>query len=243
MARNKIGQTTAKCRLVVGDVPAAPDSPEAPETSDTEILLRWKVPRHDGNATVLCYGLQQKRAADADWTLVSENIDHEFFLVRGLEPGAEYQFRLAARNRFGWSEKSVPTDAIATKSAGGGKVSVTRAMKYLQQLTESRTEPIAAETHEQEAARVLDYSVETEPREIRSAPPTDDFSFVAEISRGRFSTVAKCSDKEASKMFAAKIAKKDYSSLEELKIARALCHERIVAVYQVCAVESNGGIP
>lgn len=233
MARNKIGQTTAKCRLVTGDVPAAPDSPDGSETSDTEILLRWKVPRHDGNATVLCYGLQMRKATDSDWTLLAENIDHEFFLIRSLEPDTEYQFRLAARNRFGWSEKSIPTDPISTKSVGSAKVSVTRAMKYLQQLTESRTEPIVAESHEEEASKMVDFAAETEPQEIKTGPPTDDYRFIAEINRGRFSMIAKCSDKEANKMYAAKIVKKDFNSLEELKIARTLCHERIAAVHQV----------
>ena len=39
----------AKARLVARDIPMAPDSPKATDVSDTEILLRWKVPRQDGN--------------------------------------------------------------------------------------------------------------------------------------------------------------------------------------------------
>lgn len=214
-------------------MPASPDSPEASDVSDCEILLRWKVPRHDGNATVLCYWLEQKKAVESEWTDVSENVDHEFFLVRNLEPDTQYQFRLAARNRFGWSEKSVPTDPVSTKEAGSAKVSVTRAMKYLQQITESRSEPIVPETHEEEAARAVDYSVETEPGEIKTSPPTDELSFIAEISRGRFSMIAKCSDKENNKMYAAKIVSRDYDSLAELKVAQTLCHERIASVHQV----------
>ena len=107
----------------MGDTPSVPDSPEWPETSDTEILLRWKVPRSDGNSPVLCYSLQQKFADATDWVELADNIDHEFFLVRNLTPRTEYQFRLAARNKFGWSDRSIPTKRIMTKSTGSPKVS------------------------------------------------------------------------------------------------------------------------
>ena len=104
VARNKSGQTVAKARLVIGDIPSAPDSPEATDVSDTQILLRWKVPRQDGNSgPVLCYGLQQKLASStADWIDdIADNINHEFFLIcADLKSETEYQFRLAARNRY-----------------------------------------------------------------------------------------------------------------------------------------------
>ena len=79
----------------------------------------------------------QKEASANDWTDLAENIDHEFFLVRNLVANTDYQFRLAARNKFGWSDKSIPTQPVPTKDVGSPRVSVTRAMKYLQQLTES----------------------------------------------------------------------------------------------------------
>jgi Fibronectin type III domain. len=48
--------------VVLASVPSAPDSPEAAEISDTEVLLRWKQPKDDGNSAVLCYNLQYKEA-------------------------------------------------------------------------------------------------------------------------------------------------------------------------------------
>lgn len=238
VARNKVGQTVAKARLVVGDIPSAPDSPEATDVSDTEILLRWKVPRQDGNSPVLCYSLQQKLASAPanEWTDLAENIDHEFFLIRGLEPGGvEYQFRLAARNKFGWSDKSIATQPVPTKDVGSPRVSVTRAMKYLQQLTESGQQLFLTDDNKGQSTAApvtADYSVETEPKNVKCTPPTDELSFIAEINRGRFSLIAKCADKETNKMYAAKIVKKDVESLEELNVLRTLCHERIVSLHQ-----------
>lgn len=52
----------ARARVVLASPPSAPDSPDAVEISDTEVLLRWKQPKDDGNSTVLCYSLQCKEA-------------------------------------------------------------------------------------------------------------------------------------------------------------------------------------
>jgi hypothetical protein len=53
-----------------------------------------------------------------EWLDVANNIDHEFFVVRNLRPNVTYHFRLAARNRIGWSEKGIPTPLVRTKEAG-----------------------------------------------------------------------------------------------------------------------------
>ena len=229
MARNKVGQTIAKARLVLGDIPSAPDSPEATEISDTEILLRWKVPRTDGNSPVLCYSLQQKLADETDWIEVADNIDHEFFLVRNLGPHTEYQFRLAARNKFGWSDRGIPTKRIMTKSMGAIKITITRAMKYLQQLTESGQIIGSLE----DCTPPMDYTIETDPVSMQKGSPADEYTFIAEVARGRFALVAKCANKVTNKMYAAKIVTKDADSQQELSILRTLCHERIAAFHQV----------
>lgn len=118
VARNKIGQTTARTRLVLGQVPDEPDSPEASQISDNELLLTWKQPRFDGHSPVTCYKLEYKLAEELEWTKKADNIDHEFYLVTGLEPNTKYKFRLAAKNAIGWSEFSVPTAAILTQPPG-----------------------------------------------------------------------------------------------------------------------------
>lgn len=63
-----------------------------------------------------------------DWKDVASNIDHEFFVVRGLRPNFAYQFRLSARNKIGWSEQGIPTKPIKTKDEGN--TYVTASLKY-----------------------------------------------------------------------------------------------------------------
>ena len=96
----------------------------------------------------------QKEASANDWTDLAENIDHEFFLVRNLVANTDYQFRLAARNKIGWSDKSIPTQPVPTKDVGSPRVSVTRAMKYLQQLTESGQQLFLSDAGRREADSV-----------------------------------------------------------------------------------------
>lgn len=118
-------------------------------------------------------------------------------------------------------------------------MSVTRAMKYLQQLTESG-QKIEAPPAEMDAAQLpppIKYAeVEANPKPVKeNTAPTEDYSFIAEVARGRFSMVAKCADKHDSsnKMYAAKIVENNELSQQELKIHQILCHERIVAFHQV----------
>lgn len=52
VARNKVGQTVARARVVLAALPDAPDSPEVAKVSDTEVFLRWKQPRKFGNTSI-----------------------------------------------------------------------------------------------------------------------------------------------------------------------------------------------
>lgn len=118
VARNKIGQTVARTRIVLGQVPDEPDSPGASQISDNEVLLTWKQPRFDGHSPVTCYKVEYKLTEETEWKKKADNIDHEFYLVTDLEPNSKYRFRLAAKNAIGWSEFSVPSAVVQTEAPG-----------------------------------------------------------------------------------------------------------------------------
>ncbi|XP_039752215.1 obscurin-like isoform X4 [Pararge aegeria] len=235
VARNKVGQTVARTRIVEATTPDAPDSPTASETSDTEILLRWKQPKYDGNSPVVCYSLQYREGDNVEWKTVAENIDHEFFVVRNLQPDTSYHFRLSSRNRIGWSEKGIPTELIKTKQSGAPKIEVTKAMHHLQQLTESGQEIVLDEDKPK-----LDYSIEENPIEWDTTQNlTDRYSFISELWRGKFSTVVKGLDKTTDSIVVAKILEirpeTEVQVQREFNCIRKLRHERIsnlIAAYQ-----------
>ena len=229
VARNKLGQTVARTRLVYATVPCAPDSPEIADASESEILLRWRQPKYDGNSPVVCYGLQYRQGDGIEWLDIASNIDHEFFLVHDLKPNTSYNFRLSARNRIGWSEKGIPTKLVKTRARQEEvpKLTISRAMKHLQQLTES-----GREVQIEEPRPKFDYAIETTPLEWdRQSRISERYSFVSEIYRGRFSLVAKGIERAADRIVAAKIfeLRPDTEAQvdAEFEALRSLRHERI----------------
>jgi hypothetical protein len=238
VARNKVGQTVSRSRVVPAVIPDAPAAPEAVAVSDTEILLRWKQPREDGNCSVLCYCLQHKQLVDSEWKDVAVNIDHEFYLVHDLEPKHNYVFRLAACNKIGWSERGSVTETITTAEPGAPKIQVTKAMKHLQQITESGQQIVADENKGK-----VDYRFETEPIEWSSEPSyTERYSFISEIARGRYSVVVKGVEKQTDSVVVAKIL--EYTTetssqiQKEFENLRTLRHEKIA--YLIAAFKPQG---
>ncbi|XP_017045137.1 obscurin isoform X2 [Drosophila ficusphila] len=230
VARNKVGQTVARCRIVVATLPDAPDSPEVSANSGTEILLRWKQPRDDGHSTVLCYSLQSKLANCDAWTTVADNIDHEFYLLHDLQPNTGYQFRLASKNRIGWSEMGIPVGA-STAGPDAPKIHITKAMKHLQQLTENGHQVLPEEERVH-----TDYHCEREPPNwVTDASVSDKYSFISEIARGQFSTIVKGIQKSTDTVVVAKILEvtdeNEDNVVAEFDNFKTLRHERIPALF------------
>ncbi|KAF7281172.1 hypothetical protein GWI33_005044 [Rhynchophorus ferrugineus] len=229
VARNKIGQTVARTRIVLGLVPDEPDSPEASQVSDTEVLLTWKQPKHDGNSPVICYKLEYKVADSTEWIKKADNIDHEFFLITGLEPDQTYIFRLAAKNAIGWSDQGVPTAPVTTKAAGDEKIQLSKAMAHLQSITDSGKEV------EEEKPFKNNYKNENEPVQWEHSSIQEHYNFISEISRGRFSTVLKAVDKENDTVVVAKVLEMNDQQQKddvegEFTALRSLRHERIASL-------------
>lgn len=147
--------------------------------------------------------------------------------MRDLKPDTSYNFRLAARNRIGWSEKGIPSKLIKTRLTGCPKVQITRAMRHLQELTESGQEIIFDEDKPH-----MDYSIEDHPMEWSTETNlTSKYSFISEICRGQFSTVVKGVDKSVDHVIVAKILELNTDTEKqvnrEFEALRSLRHERI----------------
>ncbi|XP_018359776.1 PREDICTED: muscle M-line assembly protein unc-89 isoform X3 [Trachymyrmex cornetzi] len=241
VARNPIGQTIVRTRVLQATVSCGPDSPEATDVSDTEVLLRWKQPKYDGNSPVLCYNLQYKEGDSIAWIDVAFNIDHEFYLVRDLKQDTSYNFRLAARNRIGWSEKGIPSKLIKTRPPGCPKVQITRAMRHLQELTEAGQEIVLEEDKPH-----IDYSIEENPIGWLVEPQlSTKYSFISELSRGQFSAVVKGVDKSSDRVIIAKIlelnAETEKQVNQEYEVLHSLRHERI-AMLEAAYKASNSPV-
>lgn len=190
---------------------------------------------------MLCYNLQYKEGDSIAWIDVASNIDHEFYLVRDLKQDTSYNFRLAARNRIGWSEKGIPSKLIKTRLPGCPKVQITRAMRHLQELTEAGQEIVLEEDKSH-----IDYSLEENPIEWSTEPQlSSKYSFISELSRGQFSAVVKGVDKSTDRVIVAKIlelnAETEKQVNQEYEVLRSLRHERI-AMLEAAYKASNSPV-
>ncbi|XP_076362329.1 protein Obscurin-like isoform X2 [Tachypleus tridentatus] len=230
IARNLLGSVTCRARLKIGGVPGRPDAPDVEQSSDTEILLVWYSPKNEGNSPTLCYCLEYKQPGETTWIKVSDRIDHEFYVVRDLSCSTTYHFRITAKNRFGWSESSLPSEQTSTLALGAPKVKITKARKYRQEMTERGHE---IEMNEFDVSD-LDYSIEQNPVPMIERDPMEMYNFVSEIARGRFSVVVKIWVKEMGKTLVGKVihtsSENESDVLQEYDIFKSLRHERIASL-------------
>ncbi|XP_022174781.1 obscurin-like isoform X5 [Myzus persicae] len=236
VARNKFGQTAARARLVLAHEPGPMEAPIVKEYSDTEILLRWDHPKHDGNAPILCYQLEV-RENEGEWELVAKNIDHEFWLMQNLRPYTNYEFRLAAMNHISWGPTGPSSPMVRTHFPDAKKLEVPSAMLNLQIITESGREIIGDEPRNS-----LDYSLEYKPIDWAEQPPIEKYRFISEIARGRFSVILKGINTSNDSIVVAKLLEitPDTESrvTHEFNVLKSLKHERIAYLIEAFKLEN-----
>ncbi|XP_063003633.1 uncharacterized protein LOC134413381 [Elgaria multicarinata webbii] len=71
-------------------------------------------PAEYGRASVLSYQVEYKITGEEGWKAVDTEDSQETFLLGGLSPNTEYQFRYAARSKPGLSESSDVTQPVKT---------------------------------------------------------------------------------------------------------------------------------
>lgn len=238
IARNPSGQSSHKFRVTSGDIPGPCEPPEVNEVSTTECLVRWRPPRDTGNSPIIHYHLQIKPAGETEYVSFRDNIDHEFYLVKDLKPNSIYQFKVAAKNAFGWGQFSVATAAIRTGKQGSKPIELSPAMQFQLELTESGINDKMKKLNAK-SSRELDYNKEKEPIKMKTGDTAElqlsKYNFISEMSRGRFSMVAKCVRKDDQRQFAAKILQRqgrEEAVKQEFEVLKALRHERISQLFE-----------
>ena len=100
-------------------MPGKPTITNAENEVDSTFILTWLKPNYDGLDSIIKYKVEwrKKPITDASVFFDEKNIDATQLTVNNLEGGAEYEFKVFAKNRAGLSEPDTMTFRV--RKAGG----------------------------------------------------------------------------------------------------------------------------
>jgi cellulose 1,4-beta-cellobiosidase len=106
-ARNAIGfsEFSSVASVLAAQVPDAPEnlSNVAEQTNSEQAGLTWDAPSFDGGSEVLDYRIWSDYASGDTYTEVVTGLQATSYVVTGLTQGQTYQFKVQARNVYGYS--------------------------------------------------------------------------------------------------------------------------------------------
>ncbi|XP_061166987.1 twitchin-like isoform X9 [Saccostrea echinata] len=114
--KNPSGQDSGSLNVNVIDRPAAPKGPlTAVDIMGEELTLQWNAPDDDGGEKINNYILEKRKAGSKKWQKVSSFINTPECIVRNLEPGTEYEFRVMAENKLGVSDALETSEPVLAR--------------------------------------------------------------------------------------------------------------------------------
>uniref|UniRef100_A0A8C3S327 Titin n=1 Tax=Chelydra serpentina TaxID=8475 RepID=A0A8C3S327_CHESE len=85
--------------------PGPPGNPRVLDTSKSSITIAWNKPVYDGGSEITGYMVEIALPEEDEWKIVTPSA--------GLKTGSEYQFRIAAENRYGKSTYLTSVSVVA----------------------------------------------------------------------------------------------------------------------------------
>ncbi|TDH09373.1 hypothetical protein EPR50_G00085990 [Perca flavescens] len=100
---NLTGTASAEIFVNVFERPGPPSDLSVAEVSADFICLLWQPPHYTGGCQISNYVVEKRDTGSTIWQNVSATVARTSIKISRLTQGAEYQFRIAAENRYGKS--------------------------------------------------------------------------------------------------------------------------------------------
>uniref|UniRef100_A0A8C3G2G8 Titin n=1 Tax=Cyclopterus lumpus TaxID=8103 RepID=A0A8C3G2G8_CYCLU len=101
---NTIGEASTDLSVIVLDKPCPPTGPiKMDEVTADSMVLSWNPPEYDGGCAISNYIVEKRDTSTTNWQIVSATVARTTIKAARLKTGVEYQFRIAAENRYGKS--------------------------------------------------------------------------------------------------------------------------------------------
>ncbi|RVE72020.1 hypothetical protein OJAV_G00057630 [Oryzias javanicus] len=101
---NSAGTTSAEILVNVFERPGPPTTLSVDELSADFATLSWEPPLYTGGCQITNYVVEKRDTSSTVWQTVSATVARTSIKISRLAQGTEYQFRVAAENRYGKSQ-------------------------------------------------------------------------------------------------------------------------------------------
>ncbi|XP_040895316.1 titin-like [Toxotes jaculatrix] len=111
---NSVGSTSAEIFVNVFERPGPPSDFRVDEVSADFVSLSWQPPHYTGGSQISNYIVKKRDMGSTIWQTVSATVARTSIRISRLTQGTEYQFCIAAENRYGTSQ-SVESEPVVAQ--------------------------------------------------------------------------------------------------------------------------------
>ncbi|KAK2158172.1 hypothetical protein LSH36_175g03003 [Paralvinella palmiformis] len=113
---NKHGEDSGDINVIVLDKPGSPEDLKVSDVYADHCTLSWKHPTDDGGADINDYIVEKCEEGNTFWEKVPGLVNGTQHVVKDLEEGKRYKFRVKAENPFGVSEPCITDKSTLAKN-------------------------------------------------------------------------------------------------------------------------------
>ena len=88
-----------------------PHEPTITPLGSDSVKLSWKpadIPMYPRRPVPISYIVEMRTRPGYDWTPMARNVMNTSYIVKGLNPSKEYQFRISPQTDYGIGEPTMP---------------------------------------------------------------------------------------------------------------------------------------